>query len=55
MLPIHLKRWLLYPVTALSACPVIGRGQYSIRVNQQWRMCFTWDEGVNDVEIVDYH
>lgn len=30
-------------------------GQYSIRVNQQWRICFTWDEGANDVEIVDYH
>ncbi|MEO5654890.1 MAG: type II toxin-antitoxin system RelE/ParE family toxin, partial [Nitrosospira sp.] len=30
-------------------------GQYSIRVNQQWRVCFTWDEGANDVEIVDYH
>ena len=29
--------------------------QYSIRVNQQWRMCFTWDESANDVEIVDYH
>jgi len=30
-------------------------GQYSIRVNMQWRVCFTWDEGAHDVEIVDYH
>ncbi|SFN24534.1 proteic killer suppression protein [Nitrosospira briensis] len=30
-------------------------GQCSIRVNQQWRVYFTWDEGANDVEIVDYH
>ena len=30
-------------------------GQYSIRINQQWRLCFTWDKGANDVEIVDYH
>lgn len=30
-------------------------GQYSIRVNMQWRVCFTWNEGAHDVEIVDYH
>lgn len=30
-------------------------GQYSIRVNMQWRVCFTWDEGAHQVEIVDYH
>ena len=30
-------------------------GQYSIRVNKQWRVCFTWDEGACDVEITDYH
>ena len=31
-------------------------GQYSIRINQQWRICFTWKDGnVYDVEIVDYH
>ena len=29
--------------------------QYSIRVNMQWRVCFTWDEGAHDVETVDYH
>lgn len=30
-------------------------GQWSIRVNDQWRICFRWDEGAHDVEIVDYH
>ena len=31
-------------------------GQYSIRINDQWRICFTWHEGnAYDVEIVDYH
>jgi toxin HigB-1 len=31
-------------------------GQHSIRVNDQWRICFTWgDDGANDVELVDYH
>ena len=32
------------------------KGQYSIRINEQCRICFTWTEtGPNDVEIVDYH
>lgn len=32
------------------------KGQYSIRVNQQWRVCFLWKDGeALDVEIVDYH
>ena len=31
-------------------------GQHSIRVNDQWRICFVWKEGnAYDVEIVDYH
>ena len=31
-------------------------GQYSIRINDQWRVCFRWaDSGAEDVEIVDYH
>ncbi len=31
-------------------------GQYSIRINRQWRICFRWeDEGPCDVEVVDYH
>ncbi|MDR3738105.1 MAG: type II toxin-antitoxin system RelE/ParE family toxin [Terracidiphilus sp.] len=31
-------------------------GTYSIRINDQWRICFVWREGdAHDVEIVDYH
>lgn len=31
-------------------------GQYSIRINDQWRRCFRWEDGqAHDVEIVDYH
>jgi len=31
-------------------------GQYSIRINDQWRICFRWERGnAYDVEIVDYH
>ena len=38
--------------------PLAGdrRGQHSIRINDQWRICFIWTkEGPADVEIVDYH
>ena len=32
------------------------KGQHSIRINQQWRICFVWNEdSAEDVEIVDYH
>ena len=31
-------------------------GQYSIRINKQWRICFKWNEGhASEVEITDYH
>ncbi len=31
-------------------------GQYSIRINDQWRICFRWGEGdTHDVEIINYH
>ena len=31
-------------------------GQHSVRINDQWRICFVWtDHGPADVEIVDYH
>ena len=38
--------------------PMLGDrlGQWSIRINLQWRLCFRWtDKGAEDVEIVDYH
>jgi proteic killer suppression protein len=32
------------------------RGQYSMRINDQWRICFRWNDGeADDVEICDYH
>ena len=32
------------------------KGQHSIRINDQWRICFVWRNGhIHDVEIVDYH
>jgi toxin HigB-1 len=30
-------------------------GQHSIRINDQWRLCFRWESGAHEVEIVDYH
>ena len=44
------------PGNRLEALAGDRRGQYSIRINDQWRICFTWSrEGAADVEIVDYH
>lgn len=61
------KLWMLDAATALSDMRVppgnrleklSGRrtGQYSIRINNQWRICFMWERGnAFDVEITDYH
>jgi proteic killer suppression protein len=44
------------PSNRLEALKGNREGQYSIRINDQWRICFEWREGgVYDVEIVDYH
>ncbi len=44
------------PGNQLEALKGDRKGQYSIRINDQWRICFAWhDEGAHDVEIVDYH
>ncbi len=44
------------PGNRLEALSGNGEGQYSIRVNNQWRICFTWRDGdAYQVEIVDYH
>ena len=45
------------PSNRLEALTGTRDGQYSIRINRQWRICFTWIEGSGptDVEIVDYH
>ena len=44
------------PGNRLEALKGDREGSYSIRVNDQWRICFAWRDGdVHDVEIVDYH
>ena len=44
------------PGNRLEALGGNRKGQWSIRVNDQYRICFTWsDEGPAEVEIVDYH
>ena len=44
------------PGNQLEALRGDRKGQHSIRINDQWRVCFTWKGGdAHDVEIVDYH
>lgn len=44
------------PGNQLEALKGERRGQYSIRINDQWRVCFTWKSGdAHEVEIVDDH
>ncbi len=46
------------PGNCLEALKGDRKGQHSIRVNEQWRICFVWDvetHNAGDVEIVDYH
>jgi proteic killer suppression protein len=44
------------PSNRLEALAGDRRGQYSIRINRQWRICFRWQTGdAYDVEIADYH
>lgn len=44
------------PGNRLEALTGNRQGQHSIRINEQWRICFTWsDTGADNVEIVDYH
>lgn len=44
------------PSNQLEALKGDRQGQFSIRINQQWRICFAWRSGdAHDVEITDYH
>jgi len=44
------------PSNHLEALKGDRRGQHSIRINDQWRLCFVWRDGdAHDVEVVDYH
>ena len=44
------------PANRLEALKSKRRGQHSIRINDQWQICFRWENGdAHEVEIVDYH
>lgn len=51
-----LQDLLIPPANRLEGLSGDRAGQYSIRINDQWRICFKWQDGnAFDVEIVDYH
>ena len=53
-----LKDLAALPGNRLEALNGNRQGQYRIRINDQWRICFAWPEGASgpiEVEIVDYH
>ena len=51
-----LRDLLVPPGNRLEALHADREGQYSIRINDQWRICFEWQEGdAYNVEVVDYH
>ena len=53
---VDLKDLRAPPANRLEALKGNREGQYSIRINDQWRLCFKWTtSGATDVEIVDYH
>lgn len=52
----ELRQMAVPPGNRLEALKGARKGQHSIRINEQWRICFHWSEGnAFDVEIVDYH
>jgi toxin HigB-1 len=52
----RLEDLLAVPGNRLEALGGDRKGQYSIRINDRWRICFVWRDGAAEqVEIVDYH
>jgi len=51
----RLEELRLPPGNRLEAWHGDRAGQHSIRINDQWRICFRWESGAVEVEIVDYH
>ncbi len=43
------------PANRLEALKGDRAGQHSIRINDQYRICFVWSDGAENVEIIDYH
>jgi proteic killer suppression protein len=55
---VTLRDLAVLPGNRLEALKGTRKGQYSIRINDQWRICFDWRDGASgpsNVEIVDYH
>ena len=53
---VDLKDLKIPPANHLETLAGSRQGQYSIRINNQWRICFTWhDAQAYRVEIIDYH
>jgi toxin HigB-1 len=53
---VNLEDLRLPPSNRLEALKGDRKGQHSIRINDQWRICFVWRDGhAEQVEIVDYH
>jgi len=53
---IALEELRVPPSHCLEALSGDRAGQHSIRINKQWRVCFVWsDDGVSNVEVIDYH
>ena len=51
-----LEFMMIPPSNRLEALKGDRKGQHSVRINQQWRICFRWSDGnAFDVEITDYH
>ena len=51
-----LQDLLVPPGNRLEALKGDRKGRHSIRINDQWRICFRWSDGhAHDIEIVDYH
>jgi proteic killer suppression protein len=54
----RLETLMILPSNRFEALHGGRQGEYSIRINDRWRICFTWPAGADgpgDVEIVDYH
>lgn len=53
---VNLNDLRIPPANRLEKLSGDRKGQYSIRINDQWRICFEWRDGdVHNVEIIDYH
>jgi toxin HigB-1 len=55
---VTLRDLAVLPGNRLEALRGNRKGQYSVRINDQWRVCFDWTEGASgpsNVEIIDYH